>query len=236
MVPKIIHCCWFGGPKTRLAQKCRASWARFAADWEVREFVLPPEPPAFVADALKAKKWAVVSDWARMRALYDTGGVYFDCDVELVKPFAPPEGEWVSGEWTALGGVWMNPGSGLALEKGSAIARHMLEAYARTAFDPARQMMPWINARLAETADGLKVLDPEILSPIDTNGRLHLTDRTLGIHHYALSWGGPVRKCLQWLSWHGCRGLVDFAVRVKRGLRTQFSTSKSPAPERRMPS
>lgn len=214
MVPKVIHCCWFGGTKTKLAQKCRASWERFAPDWEIREFVLPTDVPAFVADALKAGKWAVVSDWARMQALYDEGGVYLDYDVELVKPFTPPEGEWVAGEWTASGGTWMNPGSGIALERGSAVARHMLDAYARTAYDPAREMMPWINARLAE-AGPIAVLDPEVLSTIDFRGRRHVTEATLGIHHYALSWGGPKRKILQWLSWHGFRWLVDLGVRIK---------------------
>ena len=29
MIPKIIHCCWFGGKKTALAAR---QWA-FAADW-----------------------------------------------------------------------------------------------------------------------------------------------------------------------------------------------------------
>lgn len=218
MVPKIIHCCWFGGAKTKLARKCRASWEKFAHDWEIREFALPQDVPAFVSGALKAKKWAVVSDWARMRALYDEGGVYLDYDVELVRPFVPPEGEWVAGEWTALGGTWMNPGSGIALENGSPIARHMLEAYEKAVYDPQREMMPWINERLRECADGLAVLAPEVLSAIDMKGQVHVTEATLGIHHYALSWGGPKRKILQWLSWHGCRGLIDALVRMKHAL------------------
>lgn len=218
MVPKIIHCCWFGGAKTKLARKCRASWEKFAHDWEIREFALPQDVPAFVSGALKAKKWAVVSDWARMRALYDEGGVYLDYDVELVRLFVPPEGEWVAGEWTALGGTWMNPGSGIALEKGSPIARHMLEAYEKAVFDPQREMMPWINERLRECADGLAVLAPEVLSAIDMKGQVHVTKATLGIHHYALSWGGPKRKILQWLSWHGCRGLIDALVWMKHAL------------------
>ena len=221
MVPKIIHCCWFGGPKTGLARKCRASWERFAPDWEVREFALPPDVPPFTRDALAAGKWAMASDWARMRALFDCGGVYLDYDVELVRPFAPPPGEWVAGEWTAAGETWMNPGSGIALEKGSAVARCLLDAYERTPFDAAREMMPWINARLKEAAElsgGLAVLDPEVLSAVDRDGKVRLTGKTLGIHHYALSWGGPGRKILQWLCWHGCRRAVDALVKAKRAL------------------
>lgn len=233
MVPKIIHCCWFGGPKTSLARKCRASWERFAPDWEVREFALPDDVPPFARDALAAGKWAMASDWARMRALFDCGGVYLDHDVELVRPFDPPAGEWVAGEWTASGGTWMNPGSGIALEKGSAVARHLLDAYERTAFDATRDMMPWINARLEEAAaktGGLAVLDPEVLSAIDMRGKVRVTERTLGVHHYALSWGGPWRKALQWLSWHGCRGLVDGLVKARRALRGARHPSRGRSP------
>jgi len=220
MIPPIIHCCWFGGPKTKLALKCRASWEKFAPNWAIHEFVLPSEVPDFVSEAIRAKRWAVVSDWARMRALYDDGGVYLDYDVELVRSFVPPEGEWIAGEWTAVGETWMNPGSGIALQKGSAIARYMLDAYARTRFDPAREMMPWINDRLREAMEvngdhEFKVLDPEVLSVIDMKGRRHITEKTLGIHHYAMSWATPQRKIVKWLSWHGMRGLVELLLKWK---------------------
>lgn len=218
MVPKIIHCCWFGGPKTALARRCRASWARFAPDWEIREFVLPEELLPFVRAAVRAEKWAVVSDWARMQALYDSGGVYFDYDVELVRPFAPPSGEWVAEEWISSGATWMNPGSGLALEKGSAVARYMLDVYARTDFDEKRDMMPWINRRLSE-AGPLRRLKPEVFSPIDLEGRLHITDETLGIHRYAMSGSSRLRRLARWVSWHGGRPLVEMLL----GLRRRFS-------------
>jgi len=219
MIPKIIHCCWFGGPKTELAKKCRASWERFAPDWEIREFVLSRDHPPFVTDALAAKKWAVASDWARMKALYDEGGVYLDYDVELVRPIdGLPEGEWVSGEWTAMGGVWMNPGGGIALEKGSSVARGMLERYERLDFDPKRVMMEWINESLGAAAGekGLTVLPPEIMSPIGVDGRLRRTEKTVAIHWYAMSWASPKQKVLQWLSWHGFRWAIDWALKVKR--------------------
>lgn len=215
MVPKIIHCCWFGGEKTPLARMCRASWARFAPDWEVREFTLPSALPSFVSEALQAKKWAVVSDWARMRALYDEGGVYFDYDVELIKPFTPPAGEWVAEEWTAAGGTWMNPGSGLALEKGSTIAQYMLDVYARTAFDPKRDMMPWINQHLS-AAGSIRHLAPEVFSPVGMDGKLHKTEQTLGIHHYAMSGSSYVRRVARWISWHGGRYILEALIQIRR--------------------
>ena len=213
MSAKILHGCWFGGELTPLARRCLASWRHFAPDYEIR---LHHEIPdcAFARAAAAKRKWAMVSDCARMQALYDEGGIYFDLDVELLRPLELT-GEWVAGERTATGREWMNPGSGLALERHSPIAKHMLEAYAALEFDPHREMMEWINARLAECAGGLKVLPSEVFSPIGVDGRLRRTAATIGIHHYAMSWASPKQRLLRFLSHHGMRPLVDRALRLR---------------------
>ena len=177
--------------------------------------------PTFLRGAIEAKKWAMVSDWVRMWALKREGGIYLDLDVELVVPIERlPDGEWVSGEWTAKSDVWMNPGSGIALTKESPVATGMLERYAKLAFDPKREMMVWINAQLRELKDRhvLRVLEPEVMSPIGIDGKMHRTEQTVGIHWYAMSWASPKRKILQWLSWHGMRPLVDLLVWAKQKL------------------
>ncbi len=71
-VPRIIHCCWFGGgPKPALAKRCRESWRRFAPGWEVREWNdAGPDAPEFVRQAANARKWAFVSDWMRFKVLH----------------------------------------------------------------------------------------------------------------------------------------------------------------------
>ena len=228
MIPKKIHCCWFGGPMTKLAGKCLASWRKFAPGWEIKiwdeESVRRGlcgsgggDGREFFMAAIAAKKWAMASDWLRMRALYEQGGIYLDLDVELVAPVDRlPNGEWVSGEMTAKGGVWMNPGGGIALEKGSSVARHMLDAYSGLEFDPRREMMPWINARLGETS--LRVLDPEVMSPIGMDGKARTTERTVAVHWYAMSWATKGRKFARWLSWHGMRRAVDALVRLRRAV------------------
>ena len=226
MIPKVIHCFWAGGPKTKLAEKCLASWRRFAPDWEIREWdqesagTLKGGGLEFFEAAAAQRKWAAASDWVRMAVLWNFGGLYLDLDVELVAPIGRlPDGEWVAGEWTVDGSVGMNPGSGIALAKGSLIAAAMLESYETTSFDPMREMMPWITARLAEAvraAGGLLVLPPEAMSPIDIEGRMHRTDATVGIHRYAMSWCGPRRKLARWLSWHGLRPLVELLMRLKQ--------------------
>ena len=90
MIPKIIHYCWFGrNPLPELAQKCIASWRKYLPDYEIKEWnednfdvnMIP-----YTAEAYKAKKYAFVSDYARFWILYKYGGLYFDTDVEVIKP------------------------------------------------------------------------------------------------------------------------------------------------------
>ena len=39
----------------------------------------------FMKAAYEAKAWAFVSDYARLKVVYDNGGIYLDTDVELLK-------------------------------------------------------------------------------------------------------------------------------------------------------
>ena len=90
MIPKIIHYCWFGrNPLPELAQKCIASWKKYLPDYEIKEWnednfdvnIIP-----YTAEAYAAKKYAFVSDYARFWILYKYGGIYFDTDVEVIRP------------------------------------------------------------------------------------------------------------------------------------------------------
>ena len=90
-IPKIIHYCWFGGkPKPKLAEKCIASWKKFCPDYQILEwnednFDLSAAP-LYVRQAYEAGRWAFVTDYVRLKALTELGGIYMDTDVELVKP------------------------------------------------------------------------------------------------------------------------------------------------------
>lgn len=90
MIPKIIHYCWFGGnPLPELAVKCIESWKKYCPDYEIKrwdESNFDLNCCDYVKEAYQAKKWAFVSDYARFKVLYDDGGLYFDTDVELIKP------------------------------------------------------------------------------------------------------------------------------------------------------
>ena len=90
MIPKKIHYCWFGrNPLPESALKCIASWRKFFPDYEIIEwnednFDVISIP--YTAQAYEVKKYAFVSDYARFKILYEQGGLYFDTDVEVIRP------------------------------------------------------------------------------------------------------------------------------------------------------
>ena len=90
-IPKIIHYCWFGNnKKDKFVNKCIKSWKKFLPDYELREWNdkdLENCENKYVLQAYKAKKYAFVSDYFRLFALYNYGGIYFDTDNEVFKSF-----------------------------------------------------------------------------------------------------------------------------------------------------
>ena len=73
MIPKKIHYCWFGhNPLPEMAKKCIASWKRYCPEYEIIEWNeenFDIHFNAYVEEAYEAKKWAFVSDVARLYAL-----------------------------------------------------------------------------------------------------------------------------------------------------------------------
>lgn len=91
MIPRVIHFCWFGrGEMPQLAVDCIASWHKYMPDWEYKlwnEDNFDVNMIPYTEEAYKAKKFAFVSDYARLWALEKEGGLYLDTDVEVFKPF-----------------------------------------------------------------------------------------------------------------------------------------------------
>ena len=89
---KVIHCCWFGkGEKNELIKKCMNSWKVSCPEYEIKEWNEEnfdiKNSNEYVREAYKMKKWAFVSDYVRLYALYEEGGVYLDTDVEVFDNF-----------------------------------------------------------------------------------------------------------------------------------------------------
>jgi len=91
VIPKTIHYFWFsqdGIPPSM--RRCIDTWKRILPDyeivkWDASTFNVDVNP--FVANAFRARKWAFVTDYARLHALYECGGVYLDADVAVIRRF-----------------------------------------------------------------------------------------------------------------------------------------------------
>jgi len=87
MIPKIIHYVWIGEkPKPELVLRCIESWKKFLPDYAIVEWdniAMAHLKNSYAISAYENKKWAFVSDYIRLYALYTQGGIYLDSDVEI---------------------------------------------------------------------------------------------------------------------------------------------------------
>lgn len=209
MIPKKIHYCWFGGkPLNQLGEKCLASWKQFFPDYEIirwDESNFDVNCCDYVREAYAAKKWAFVSDYARYQILYQWGGIYFDTDVEVIRPMDDlvAAGSFMGCEQDRPSHV--APGLGLGTEPGLALYKELLEEYHSRHFTNAdgscnlKTIVEYTTEALrrhgladadeVQTVAGINIYPKEYFNPMDmSSGRLVITGNTRSIHHYAASW------------------------------------------------
>ena len=92
MIPKIIHYCWFGGkPKPQKVLECIETWKKYLPDFKIMEWNesnFDYRKIKYTREAYAVKKYAFVSDVARLYVLYEFGGIYFDTDIIVLKKFS----------------------------------------------------------------------------------------------------------------------------------------------------
>lgn len=207
MIDKKIHYCWFGGAdKPASVLKCINSWKRFFPDYEIIEwnesnFDLDCYP--YVKEAYKMRKWAFVTDVARLKIVYENGGIYFDTDVEVIKSYND-----ITNQSFFLGEEEpgrINTGVGFGAEKQSEIVKVMLDEYKNIHFvNEKGSLTPVVcpvyntNALIKlglffkegiSTFRGGSIYPEEYFSPIGLrDGKLRITDNTHSIHHFANTW------------------------------------------------
>lgn len=212
IIPKIIHYCWFGrNPLPESAKKCIASWRKYLPDYEIKEWnednfdvnVIP-----YTRDAYQAKKYAFVSDYARFWILFHYGGVYFDTDVEVIKPLDDllEDGAFMGWETPSSDGAYkIAPGLGLGAPQKNALYSEILCRYNHLSFYQqdgninSYSMIPMITDLFSDKGlkldgtrqviDGISIYPAEYFCPMNTlTGELNITDNTRSIHWYTMSW------------------------------------------------
>ena len=215
MIPKIIHYCWFGGkPIPPEYQRYIDSWRRFLPDYEIRrwdEANYDVRCIPFSQEAYEAGKFAYVSDYARLKILYEQGGVYFDTDVEVIRPMDDllARGAWMGIEKhtnTPQADDMVNPGLGFAVEAHHPVVREIMRFYEQTHFvmpDGQIKMIPIVPvtsrvlrahgmpSRVTKPVEvaGITIYPWTYFCPMEfLSNRLELREETYTIHHYTATW------------------------------------------------
>lgn len=232
MIPKTIHYCWFGrGPKPKLAQKCIASWKKYCPDYKIIEWNednFDVDMNGYTRMCIAEKKYAFLSDYARLAVVEEHGGLYFDTDVELIRnpnELLAHNAFWgfETPEFVASGLGFGSIAHGIAIEA-------MLSEYAPL-LDGAHGVVgcPRLNTNaleklglqrdgsLQEIGDAV-IYPPDWFNPYESaTGRLNRTNHTVSIHWYSASWMSPAKRLRCTLSkpLHRILG-VDFFRRQKQ--------------------
>ena len=218
MIPKVIHYCWFGrNPLPKSALRCIESWRKFFPDYEIKEWNednFDINIIKYTQDAYNAKKYAFVSDYARIWILYNYGGIYFDTDVEVIAPMndiidkGPFMGFEINNPTEAKFAV--NPGLGIASPSHLHLYKEILDLYSNLNFWDGNKINRYAIVRITTdilTKNGLKntsetqtiseitIYPSDFFNPLDSlTGRLHKTANTRTIHWYDNSWSSPVSR------------------------------------------
>ena len=206
MIPKKIHYCWFGkNPLPEMAKNCIASWKKYCPDYEIIEWNeenFDVNCCAYSAEAYASKKWAFVSDVARLYALVTEGGIYMDTDVEVLKPLDDVLCyEAISG-FECYDRI---PTGLMACEKDHPFFRELLNEYDTAHFiksdgemDLTTNVTRITNACLKhglvlnntlQTVNGFTLFPSDYFCPKDFETKvLTITDNTYTIHHFDGSW------------------------------------------------
>lgn len=207
-IPKVIHYCWFGRKnKPEKIKSCIESWKKYLSNYEIIEWneeSFDINSNDYVKQAYSLGKFAFVSDYVRIFALYNYGGIYLDTDVEVVKEFSDSilsnESFWGFEEKNYIAT------STIGAKKGNEFIGKFIKSYndknflkddgsidTLTNVAIVSEMVKGLGIKLDGTyqiAEGIATFYPqEYFSPYDyINCYSKANQNTYTIHHYYKSW------------------------------------------------
>lgn len=205
-IPKTIHYCWFGkGTMPYVYRQYMDSWKRLCPDYKIRkwdESNFDVSANRYMKQAYEHGKWAFVSDYARIKIVHDHGGIYLDCDVELLKSLDDFLAEGMFCGFEDQNHV--NLGLGYGAVKNHPYLRRLMGFYERLDFvnaDGSLNLIPCTayqtevlkefgirDNNTFQTGNGITVYPTEVFAPVSPFGAGAVSDRSYSIHHYQASW------------------------------------------------
>lgn len=238
MIPKTIHYCWFGGnPLGPEETRCIESWKRNCLGyeivrWDESNYDVTKNP--YMYEAYEAGKWAFVADYARIDVVNAHGGLYFDTDVEVLRPFDEFLNCSMFAGWESrdplldkLGIPYENSvsfGLGYGAECDHPVLQDLLDFYDELSFYNEDGSMNLVacphyqteslkkfglddSARTRQSLPGgIEIYPEDYFSPkSQLTGEIELTESTASIHHFAMSWVDEASRRESLLKWKLCR-------------------------------
>jgi len=219
-IPPNIHYFWFGGnEKPPLVKKCIESWDTYLSEYTVNEWTEDTydiDKNDFTKKAVTDKKWAFLSDYARLDVLYQNGGIYLDTDMEILKSLD----QFLAHElFLGFESSSHINASIIGCTKQHWVIKECLEEYETMT---EYETIPKVITRVLQkhfsldkgmiNEGGVAVYPAEYFYPLPFDKKFSpsmLTENAHGIHWWNYSWASPTSKILKKL------GLLQVAVRVK---------------------
>lgn len=216
-IPKVINFCWFGGNELdENSKQCIASWKKIMPNYEIKmwdesNYDINKHP--FLKEAYDNKKWAFVSDYARLDIIYNYGGIYLDTDVEVLKSFDDLlDYECFMG--IEDGSLCVATGLGFGAVANNDFIKENLDVYDNLKlFNENTGKMNLLNCPIITTnllkkygfdsinknqvINNIYIFSSEYFCPMNYNtGIVTVTENTYSIHKYNMSWVSGVDKCI----------------------------------------
>ncbi|WP_148630492.1 glycosyltransferase family 32 protein [Bacillus sp. E214] len=240
-IPKIIHYCWFGkNPLPDLALKCIESWKRHLPDYEIMEWNednFDINSNQYVKQAYESGKWAFVTDYVRLYALYNYGGIYMDTDVEVLRPLDSFLNH------NAFSGFESNttiPTGIIGSTKYNEWIKILLDDYNSRSFikrDSSFDLTTNVetitkitkskynlqeNNMYQVLSDDIHLYPSEWFCPFNiTTGKLEITPNTHTIHHFSGSWLSKRQKIKRRIIYLLGKKITNKFIKIKRKLRVR---------------
>ena len=206
MIPKKIHYVWIGGPKGNIENICINSWKEKLPDYEICEWNENNidieeliKGKKFLEECYKRKLWAFISDYIRIKVLYEQGGVYMDTDMQIVKDITGllAQHEVFFGyedEKHISAGI-------IGAQEGHKLFKDMLDFYESDILRASFFTIPKVITHIVEKnykkidknnyEDGIYVYDREYFYPFSYKEEFEyscIKENTYGIHWWGKSW------------------------------------------------
>lgn len=216
------------------------TWRKHLPDYEIKVWTEkefdPMSSVSYVKEAYQCSKFAFVSDYVRLYALSQYGGIYLDTDVEVLDSFDP----YLDCPFLCFENEENIATAIIAATKTTQWVKDVLAMYVERHFINDGKMDLTTNVEFIskefvkrglrvggemQVVDGVKIYPSEYFSPKSWGtGLYNITDKTIAVHHFAGTWHSKSTRLLSvFFSNNTIIKIASFKEKIIKSLRNVFA-------------